>query len=153
VVPISPQSLRKEAVADKPECLMPAALLPQFLRYASVGGVATACHYATLIFLVELRDMDADTAALCGFVVGGVVSYVLNRRYTFETQRGHGAAGLRFAATASVAFVLTYLLMHWMAEVLGIHYLIAQAFTTGLVLIWTFVANRFWTFSDHAADG
>lgn len=125
-------------------------LAHQFLRYASVGVAAFVFHYATLIGLVESETLDPDLAALAGFVVGGIVSYVLNRRFTFDSDRSHGHAGPRFAATAAVGFVMTYFLMHGLTERLGMHYLLAQLVTTGIVLIWTFLGNRFWTFRDAA---
>jgi putative flippase GtrA len=31
---------------------------------------------------------------------------------------------------------------------MDIHYVLAQLITTGIVLVWTFFANRFWTFGD-----
>ena len=129
---------------------MRADIVPQFLRYASVGVAAFVVHYATLIGLVETHTLSPDLAALGGFITGGIVSYILNRRFTFDSDHSHAVAGPRFAITAAVGFVLTYLLMHGMTERLGIHYLIAQLITTGIVLIWTFLGNRFWTFRDPA---
>ena len=80
-------------------------LAHQFLRYASVGVAAFVFHYATLIGLVESDTLTPTPAALAGFVVGGVVSYVLNRRFTFVSDRSHSVAGPRFAVTAAVAMV------------------------------------------------
>jgi putative flippase GtrA len=127
-------------------------LAHQFLRYASVGVAAFVFHYATLIGLVESDTLTPTPAALAGFVVGGIVSYVLNRRFTFVSDRSHSVAGPRFAITAAVGFGLTYLIMHLLTDRLGIHYLIAQLVTTGIVLVWTFLGNRYWTFR-HPAEG
>ena len=126
-------------------------LASQFLRYASVGAVATVGHYSTLILLVEKFAVDPVVGSMSGFVVGGIMSYLLNRRFTFATDRSHLGAIPRFAVTALVAFALTGLLMAWFTDGLGLHYLVAQVITTGLVMIWTFSANRFWTFGDARA--
>ena len=85
-------------------------------------------------------------AALCGFTLGGVLSYRLNRRHTFGSERPHEEAAWRFALVAGVAFVLTYALMRVMVEGWSIPYLPAQVATSGLVMIWTFAANKLWTF-------
>lgn len=123
-------------------------LSDQFLRYALVGVAATIGHYGTLILLVESHAVDPVAASLAGFVVGGIVSYFLNRRFTFHaSERSHAAAAPRFALIAGVAFGLTGVLMHVFTEWSGLHYLVAQLVTTGIVLVWTFLANRFWTFS------
>ena len=47
---------------------------------------------------------------------------------------------------AGVAFALTYALMRVMVEGWLIPYLAAQVATSGLVMIWTFAANKLWTF-------
>ncbi|MEJ1160672.1 GtrA family protein [Prosthecomicrobium sp. N25] len=122
------------------------ALSDQFLRYALVGIAAAIGHYGTLIGLVEGGFAGAVAASLAGFVVGGVISYMLNRRFTFASERSHAGAVPRFAVIAGAAFLMTGALMHALTAWAGIHYLVAQLVTTGIVLVWTFFANRFWTF-------
>ncbi|KAA5602576.1 GtrA family protein [Blastochloris sulfoviridis] len=133
---------------------MPASMLKrlarQFAAFCGVGVIATAAHYAVLAVLVEAGGVRASLAALIGFTVGGVVSYVLNRRFTFDSARSHAAAVPRFALVAGVAFVLTGILMEVLTTRAGLHWLVAQVITTGIVLVWTFLGNRFWTFRDAA---
>lgn len=125
---------------------MLAALSDQFLRYALVGIAAAIGHYGTLIGLVATGAAGAVAASLAGFVVGGVISYVLNRRFTFESDKSHAGAVPRFAAIAVAAFLMTGALMWAFTTFTPLHYLLAQLVTTGIVLVWTFFANRFWTF-------
>lgn len=122
-------------------------LMRQLMTFAGVGVVATAVHYAVLIAFVEGVGLSAVTAALLGFAAGGTVSYCLNRRHTFETRRSHEAAIWRFASVAAVGFVLTYLLMSLLVDRGGFPYLIAQALTTCIVMLWGFAAHRAWTFA------
>ena len=133
--------------AALPEQMMLIEIFHQFLRYAAVGAAATVAHYATLIGLVESQATGKVPGALAGFVVGGIVSYILNRRFTFDSDTSHGAAIPRFMLVTLVAFGLTGALMWVFAERLGIHYLLSQLVTTGIVLVWTFIGNRFWTFA------
>jgi len=119
----------------------------QFLMFVAVGLAAAAVHYGVLIALVELWDARPVPATLAGYVAGGVVSYALNRRHTYESDRPHEEAGWRFAVVASVGFVLTSIFMYLLHDVAGLHYLLAQVFTTGVVLVWSFLAHRLWTFS------
>ncbi|WP_343712520.1 GtrA family protein [Inquilinus sp.] len=119
----------------------------QFARYASVGAVATAMHYAVLVGLVESGDAAPLPATLAGYVAGGLVSYPLNRRLTFAGGRPHREAGWRFTAVAASGFAWTALLMALLVGRLGAPYLPAQAATTLIVLIWGFLANRLWTFA------
>lgn len=122
------------------------AVFRQLTAYASVGAAATVVHYAILIGLVEAWGLRPVPATLSGYLVGGVVSYALNRRHTFASDRSHAEAGWRFALTAVLGFCLTFALMSLFVERLGAPYLPAQAATTVLAMFVTFAINRSWTF-------
>ena len=126
------------------------SLRRQFTIFVFVGLGAFVAHYGVLIWLVEAWEWAPVPATLVGYVAGGVVSYVLNRRHTYVSDRPHGEAGWRFAVVAGVGFVLTTASMYAMTRWLGLHYLLAQVLTTGLVLCWSFVAHRIWTFAEKA---
>lgn len=123
------------------------ALAQQARVFAGVGLLAAIGHYGTLIGLVEAASVHPVPATLAGYLVGGVVSYGLNRTLTFQSDRPHHEAGWRFALVAAVGFVLTGLLMHGFVDRLGLPYLPAQLVTTGVVLVWSFLANKLWTFA------
>ena len=126
------------------------SLKRQFSIFALVGVVAATVHYGVLIALVELARWGAVPATLAGYVAGGIVSYILNRRHTYESDRPHEEAGWRFAVVAGVGFGLTWICMYFLHDRLGIYYLVAQVVTTGIVLFWSFVAHKFWTFGKRA---
>lgn len=118
----------------------------QFSVFVVVGIAAAIVHYGVLIGLVELAAWRAVPATLAGYVLGGVVSYVLNRRHTYASDRPHREAGWRFATVAGVGFFLTSAFMYALHELGGLHYLPAQVVTTGIVLLWSFLAHKLWTF-------
>lgn len=121
-------------------------LARQFSAFVGVGAVAALVHYGLLIGLVEAGGLAPVPATLAGYGAGGLVSYALNRRLTYASERPHAEATWRFAAVAAVGFVLTGLFMQLFTGRLGTPYLPAQVVTTGLVLFWSFLANRIWTF-------
>lgn len=127
-----------------------ASLIRQVTSYVGVGLVSTSLHYAVLIVLVQVFGVHPVGAALCGYLCGGLVSYNLNRRHTFASARPHDEAIWRFVAVAGVGFVFTFLLMRQMVDLWHAPYLPAQVVTTGAVMVWTFAANRLWTFRDAA---
>lgn len=118
----------------------------QIAAFAGVGVVAAVVHYGLLIALVEAAGIGAVLATLAGYIGGGIVSYALNRRHTYASDRPHEEATWRFALVAFVGFLLTGAFMHLFVDRLGAPYLPAQLVTTGLVLVWSFVANKVWTF-------
>ena len=117
----------------------------QLLRYASVGGLATAAHWALLAVLVEGAGMAPWVASGCGAVLGAQVAFFGNRCYTFGHAGPLWPAWWRFMGTAALgggvgmAVVAT-------GVALGLHYLLAQAVATALGLLLTYTVNRVWTF-------
>ncbi len=126
------------------------AFLMQFATFVGVGLTAAVGHFTTLAILVERQMAGPVLASLAGFIVGSIISYCLNRRFTFESTRTHAGALPRFAAVAGIAFVMTGLLMEFFVHWLGIYYIFAQVITTGMVLVWTFTAYRLWAFAHKA---
>lgn len=117
-----------------------------FVRYASVGAVATAVHYALLIGLVEAAWLPAPVAAAVAAWVGAQVAFAGNARFTFTAaQRGVGA-WLRFQITAVLGAALSFSLVA-LGGRFGVHYLLAQAVATGVAMVVTFEVNRRWSFA------
>ena len=123
------------------------ALKYQFKAFFIVGILAAAVHYGLLIALVEAAGWPPVAATLAGYVGGGALSYGLNRRHTFGSDRPHAEAGWRFALVAGIGFGLTWITMHMLVDRSGVPYLAAQIGTTALVMVWSFAANKFWTFA------
>jgi putative flippase GtrA len=127
-----------------PESLSP--LLRQIAAFGGVGIVAMVCHYGVLIALVEIFQAAPVPAALAGYVAGGLASYWLNRRHTFESAAPHAQAVPRFALVAAVGFGITWALMHLLTQTLAAPYLPAQLLTTLIVMVWSYLAHRLFTF-------
>jgi len=118
----------------------------RLLRYALVGAVGTAAHYALLIVLVQAAGLVPVLATTVGAVVGAIVNYILNYRLTFASRRAHRHALPRFAAVALLGTAVNAALFAIVHDGLGLHYLVAQVAATLLVLGITYLANRAWTF-------
>lgn len=122
----------------------------QLAAYGLSGIAAAVAHYGLLIGLVELGAIAPVPATLAGFVAGGIVSYACNRWLTFEATRSHAEAGWRFALIAAGGFVLTGILMHLFVTRLGLPYLPMQLVTTGIVMAFSFLGHKFFSFADRA---
>ncbi|HEX7437687.1 MAG TPA: GtrA family protein, partial [Caldimonas sp.] len=55
----------------------------RFVRYSTIGALATATHYLVLVLCVEGGGWAAWVASGLGAVIGAQVAYFGNRRYTF----------------------------------------------------------------------
>ena len=124
-----------------------AALARQFSSFLAIGVATTAAHYAVLIALVEAWAFNPVGATTAGFLAAVLLSYLLNRRYTFDERPAFRAGLLKYFAIASVGLVLNagtmMLLTRW-----GLHYVLAQIIASGVALFWNFLAARFVVFRN-----
>ncbi len=120
-------------------------IVRDFVRFTAVGAVATAAHYAVLITLKEFGGIHPVWATVCGYGVGAVVSYTLNRTFTFAVRPAYGRGLAKFVAVIALGGVLNAAIMAFFLQ-FGLHYLLAQLIATGLVLIYNFLAARFLVF-------
>ncbi|HEX8166895.1 MAG TPA: GtrA family protein [Beijerinckiaceae bacterium] len=119
----------------------------QFTTFFGVGLVAAAVHFGLLVGLVELAGVRPVPATLVGYVTATIVSYLLNRRLTYASDRPHAEAAWRFAVVAGIGFLITWALMALFIRLVGpTWYFPAQMLTTGIVLFWHFLGHKLWTF-------
>jgi len=129
-----------------------ARLWRQFQRFVVVGVIATVIHYSVLITAVELGGSSPVPASGLGFALSAGVNYVLNRRFTFESDAAHGRSMLRFGIVLLAGLGWNLLLMQLFTVRLEYPYLPAQVLTTGLVLMWNFGGNALWSFAAHESE-
>ncbi len=118
----------------------------QFARNLLAGSVGTAAHFLVLFGLVKVVNVKPLIATSAGFVVGALINYCLNYRYTFASQKTHREAMWRFLVVA-VAGAGINAVVFSIAKT-QFHYLVAQVFATAFVVISTYAANRLWTFDS-----
>jgi putative flippase GtrA len=122
------------------------AAVQQVLRFAAVGVFATAVHYSILTALVEIGHVNKIMATTIGYSIGTIVSYALNRRFTFSAR---GTPIMRSFAKYAVLYGIGALLNAAIFGALvhvGLYYLIAQVAATAIVLFWNFLGARFLVF-------
>lgn len=82
-------------------------------------------------------------ASTVGAIGGALVNYVLNYRYTFNSDVAHRSAMVKFFTVALIGLLLN---TAFMALLTQLHYFIAQIIATFFVLLWNYIANLLWTF-------
>jgi putative flippase GtrA len=123
-------------------------LLARFFYFLAVGVVATLAQYVTLILLVQSHLFGPLPASVFGFISGALVSYFLNRRYTFRSNKRHKETVIKFYVICLVGLALNTVIMSVSMNIFELHYLLAQGLATGLVLFWNFAGHLLWTFKE-----
>ncbi len=125
------------------------------MRYGAVGALGVATDVAVMLALVKYAGLAPALANATGFVFATGQNFVLNRRLTFPESRGLAPSRqltrFFFVSLVGLAINLPVFLFvdSSLRPYLGHHsYKVAKLFAVGVVLVWNFLANRLWTFSD-----
>jgi putative flippase GtrA len=121
-----------------------------FVRYAAVGALGTVVHFVTLSVCVEVFGFTPAAGSIAGATVGALLNYILNYHLTFASHQAHRVTLPRFLAVAAFGVLLNGLIVKLATERLQVHYLVAQAVATVVVLGSGFVLNKLWTFAQRA---
>lgn len=120
-----------------------------FFNYLFGSLLAFIVHYSTLFLLISVFGSQPLFATSMGFLIGTAVSYIYNKYYTFTGDRSFSATLTRFFIVAIIGFAINFLIFSYLVAKLFLHYVFAQLLATIMVVIWSFGANRYWTFSDR----
>ena len=117
----------------------------QLARYGLIGVLATTAHYSLMAFLLS-RGLTPLWASTAGAVLGALVAYAANRKFTFQAQ--HSTVRMvRFLLVAAFGLFLNGFLLVTIQSLLISSIIGAQLLTTGLVFVATFFINLKWSFA------
>lgn len=118
-----------------------------FLRYFIVGTFVTGLDLLTLFFLYEIIQFPLLLSTTLAFLVAMTTSFFLNKIWTFKNgSRNFRKLYIKFFLVSCVGLFLTNFLMWFLTLVIGIWYLFSKVLVSGVVLLWNFLANKYWTF-------
>ncbi len=79
-----------------------------FLRFALVGVVNTAFGYAIMFTFYNLLHLSYWVSSACNYLFGSILSYALNKRFTFRDQSRGWKPVLRFAVNIAACYLIAY---------------------------------------------
>lgn len=120
-----------------------------FFRFALVGLANTAVGYGTILLLHYSLGWSPTVANAGGYAVGVLLSYSINRTFTFNSSRSHVQAVPRFVVAAAGSFMLNLLVLHASLSTLGLPVGLAQALAVGSYTVAFYLSNRFLVFRDQ----
>ena len=120
-----------------------------------VGVVNTLVGTAVMFFCFNVLAWSYWVSSALNYIIGSIVSYGLNKRFTFQ-QKGHDWHTVwKFIVNVSVGYVLAYGLakpfVAWMLSGLSSNIQGNAALFVGMVLFvgFNYIGQRFWAFSTR----
>lgn len=122
-------------------------------KYVVSGGLAAIAHFAILIGLVELFGVSPTVASAIGFFVAIFVNYSFQYHWTFKSSISHSTAFGRYLSVTLAMLGVNTAIFWTLNERIGVPYIASQVVATGIVLIFNFLINHFYTFAAHSPSG
>ncbi len=118
----------------------------QMLRYAVVGGTGAIVDLGALYILTEFFHFYYLWSTTLSFIVSALLNFYFNRRWTFKSSGNTKKQLLIFSFVATSGVVLNGFIMYILVDWLKIYYMLAKVFSVGIVTIWNFLWNKYFTF-------
>ncbi len=125
--------------------------MSQFIRYIIVGVLNTLLGYLVIFSCMYLVGMSPEASNMTGYAVGLVVSYVLNRNYTFNSTQERRKEVIRFVAVFAVAYGLNFATLLILIHRLGMHKGLSQIFAGVIYVGTSFLMNKYYVFKIRNA--
>ena len=119
----------------------------QAVKFLIVGAFAAGAHYAIYVALVLLASAGEVPATGAGFVVGTVISYTFNSRFTFQAEQS-AETFVRFWAVTLVGGLLNAVVV-WLLVRIGVHFTISGVVAIVIAAAFNFTSHRLWTFRER----
>ena len=126
-----------------------------FLKFIIVGIINTLLGMAIMFYCYNVLDLGHWFSSAMNYLFGGILSYFLNKKYTFEVKETSQKAIIRFAINLTVCYLIAY----GVAKPLALYLFqgageklqgnIALVIGMGLYVLLNYVGQRFWAFKQE----
>ena len=110
------------------------------LRYLSSGGVAFGVNFFFLYAFTEWVGLYYLISVVAAFLIAVIASFILQKFWTFQNNSKtnlHRQATI-YITVAIINTSLNTLLVYLFVEYVGLHYLLGQFFSSGLIAFESF---------------
>ena len=121
--------------------------MQRFVRFGAVGVIATLVHIVVFCVLAEAFYVPPVVAAAPSFVLATLVSYGLNRIWTFSSHGDHRAQLIKYFVVALLGLALNMAITYVVVDILHQWYGIALFLVVSVLPILTYSLNHRWTFA------
>ncbi len=117
----------------------------QFVKYNIVGIANTAVGFSIIFFLMFL-GVSATYSNAIGYFIGSILSYYLNKKYTFKSNEKNRALAVRFFAVLAVSYGLNFIALKWLLSFINPYF--AQLIAAIVYTLSSFLLSKFFVFKD-----
>ncbi len=129
----------------------------KLLKFLAVGVLNTLLSAVVMFLLYNLAQFGYWGSSAASYLLGSVVSYILNKKFTFQNDDAVWKTALKFALNAAVCYLLAYSIAQpviaWLLSSMSLSQNIVEQFAmlAGMALytLFNYVGQRFFAFRDR----
>jgi putative flippase GtrA len=138
----------------------------RFLKFAAVGVIGAVIDFGVMNLLTQTANMSLVTAGTISFICAVISNFVWNRYWTYPDSRSRPLVRqlIMFFAVNIAGVAIRIPILHFIEPPL-LHLLeslqlniplstefeaknLTLALAVGIVMLWNFFVNRYWTYND-----
>lgn len=120
----------------------------QLLTYAAVGVVNTGVGYGIIFASMYLLGLGPVVSNALGYAIGIVVSYFLNRTFTFRSSAASKREFVRFVSILLLAYAANLAVLVALLDLTATHKGVAQVLAGIVYFAVSFVLSKYYAFAD-----
>lgn len=120
----------------------------KFLKFGSVGISGMLVDFSITWICKDKLRINKYIANTIGFLLAATFNYILNRIWTFQSNnRQITKEYMSFLSISLIGLGINNLVIYVLIEKLNLNFYISKIIATGVVVIWNFLANYYFTFN------
>jgi putative flippase GtrA len=124
-----------------------------FVKYLMVGMVNTVAGFAVIVFCLEVIGLNPVASNATGFAAGLIISFLLNRSFSFRSSVPVATGLLSFTAVAAVGYLLNLAALLAGQNILHLGTYPSQILAVATYVLVVFFASKKLVFRDSASNG
>lgn len=114
----------------------------QLVRYLITGFSSAAIELSLLYVFKDVAELSVIAANSIALTIVFWFNFLMNRLWSFKSKSGLQKQLLMYAVLFIFNLGASDLIMHVLATLLGVHYLLAKVFAIGAVVSWNFILYK-----------
>lgn len=126
------------------------------VKFVFVGIINTIVGTSVMFFCYNFLNMGYWKASALNYIIGSVVSYFLNKYFTFKSHKKSFKEIVRFVINISICYLLAYGMAKPAAMYIMSMYSrkiqenVAMFVGMGLFVIFNYCGQKFWVFTQES---
>ena len=90
--------------------------------------------------------LSATVSNAIGYFFGAILSYILNKKYTFKSKDKNHSEAIKFFMVLAISYLLNFITLQWFLLSINAYY--AQLISAIVYTLSSFILAKFFVFKD-----